>query len=302
MTNDTRPSIFISYNSKVNDYVDRLELDLQEHAKIIRYTHNDSTGVGTWESFRNFMRTIREQDFAVLIISKEYLESDPCIYEVMQLWKDEKKWDDKVMYIVTENANIYNPFGRLAFVKYWQSVYDKFVKETAGVRIANIGGIADQAKRYQMYAANIGDFLEKVSDSNNPRKEDAAKKIIERIGKKWKYSQMCSQDETDSIKETLPPKIMNVVDENGMEETVEVILAFEFRDTKKEYVVYTKGEVDKHNNTTVYISEVDRTGETPLLMGVPDEAEWDRVREVLKELGGSDVDSPMFDEEGFEVL
>lgn len=40
---------------------------------------------------------------------------------------------------------------------------------------------------------------------------------------------------------------MNFVDEYGMEETAEVMLAFEFKDTKKEYVVYTKGKVDKGN-------------------------------------------------------
>ena len=35
-------------------------------------------------------------------------------------------------------------------------------------------------------------------------------------------------------------KIMSIVNENGETEEVEVILAFEFKDNKKEYVVYTK--------------------------------------------------------------
>ena len=34
-------------------------------------------------------------------------------------------------------------------------------------------------------------------------------------------------------------KIMSIVAEDGSIEEVEVILAFEFKDTKKEYVIYT---------------------------------------------------------------
>ena len=176
-----KPTIFISYNNNLNDYVDDLEIALQNSAKIIRYTHQDSSGVRTWESFRNFMKSIRDQDFAVLIISKNYLESEACIYEVMQLWKDEKLWDDKVMYIVTNDADIYNPFGRLNYVKYWQKVYHKYVEETSDVDISNAISVSEQAKLYQTYAANIGEFLEKVADSNNPKHENAAEKILERV-------------------------------------------------------------------------------------------------------------------------
>ncbi len=175
------PTVFISYSSNQSDYVDVLESALQNDARIIRYTHQDSTGVGTWKSFRSFMNTIRDQDFAVLIISKDYLESEACIYEVMQLWKDEKSWDDKVMYIVTDDVNIYNPFGRVTIVKYWQSVFDRYIKEVSDISIPNSVSISNQANLYQMYAANIGAFLDKVADSYNPKTEDAIDKIRERL-------------------------------------------------------------------------------------------------------------------------
>ena len=35
-------------------------------------------------------------------------------------------------------------------------------------------------------------------------------------------------------------KVMSIVSNDGAIENVEVILAFEFKDTNKEYVVYTK--------------------------------------------------------------
>ncbi len=79
-------------------------------------------------------------------------------------------------------------------------------------------------------------------------------------------------------------KIMTIVAEDGSVEEVEVILAFEFKDTKKEYVVYTKNERDSNDNITVYVSNVDRSSGEPKLLGVEDEEEWNKVKDVLREL------------------
>lgn len=80
-------------------------------------------------------------------------------------------------------------------------------------------------------------------------------------------------------------RLMQIEGEDGSLEEVEVIFAFEFKDNKKEYVVYTKNEIDEDDNITVYISNVDRSseGETKLL-GVDDDHEWERIQEVIKEL------------------
>ena len=79
-------------------------------------------------------------------------------------------------------------------------------------------------------------------------------------------------------------KMMSIVSYDGSIEEVEVILAFEFKDTKKEYVIYTKNEKDENDNITVYVSNVDRTSGEPKLLGVEDEEEWNRVKDVLREL------------------
>ena len=52
-------------------------------------------------------------------------------------------------------------------------------------------------------------------------------------------------------------RLMSIVSEDGTVEEVEVILAFEFKDTKKEYVIYTKNEKDENENITVYVSNVE---------------------------------------------
>ena len=79
-------------------------------------------------------------------------------------------------------------------------------------------------------------------------------------------------------------KIMSIVAEDGSIEEVEVILAFEFKDTNKEYVIYTKNEKDENDNVTVYVSHVDRSSGEPRLLGVEEEDEWNRIKDVLREL------------------
>ena len=83
-------------------------------------------------------------------------------------------------------------------------------------------------------------------------------------------------------------RLMSIVSEDGTVEEVEVILAFEFKDNKKEYVIYTKNEKDENDNVTVYVSHVDRSSGNPKLLGVDDEDEWNRVKDVLRELSKSE--------------
>ncbi len=85
-------------------------------------------------------------------------------------------------------------------------------------------------------------------------------------------------------------KIMSIVQEDGSIDEVEVLLSFEFTDTKKEYIVYTKNETDESGNVTIYVASLIRTddGEDPKLGSVETDEEWARIKNVLKELAKDD--------------
>ncbi len=86
-------------------------------------------------------------------------------------------------------------------------------------------------------------------------------------------------------------KMMSIINEDGQTELVEVVVAFEFKDNKKEYVVYTKNEKDENGNVTVYVSNVDRSEGEPRLLGVESDDEWERIKDVLRELSKPEDDS-----------
>lgn len=79
-------------------------------------------------------------------------------------------------------------------------------------------------------------------------------------------------------------KFFSIKKEDGTLEEVELVISFEFNDTKKEYVVYTRNEKDDNGNTTLYVSSVDRSSDTPKLGSIDSDEEWSRIKDVLREL------------------
>lgn len=83
-------------------------------------------------------------------------------------------------------------------------------------------------------------------------------------------------------------KILSIAKEDGTVEEVELLISFEFNDTKKEYAVYTRNEIDENENITVYVSSVDRSGDRPKLGGIESDEEWSKIKDVLRELSKDD--------------
>lgn len=79
-------------------------------------------------------------------------------------------------------------------------------------------------------------------------------------------------------------RIITIISEEGKEEQVEVIVAFKFKDTNQEYIVYTQNEKDDNGNVTIYVSKIMEEDGESRLFGIEDDAEWDRIKEVLREL------------------
>ena len=80
-------------------------------------------------------------------------------------------------------------------------------------------------------------------------------------------------------------KVMSIIQEDGSIDEVEVLVTFEFKDTKREYVVYTKNETDEKGNVTVYVASVVREeGQDVQLGSIETDEEWTRIKEVLKKL------------------
>ena len=83
-------------------------------------------------------------------------------------------------------------------------------------------------------------------------------------------------------------KILTINKLDGTTEEVEEVISFEFNDTGKRYLVYTKNEVDQNGNVTVYVTEIVQDDLGTRFLGVETDEEWARIKDVLRKLAKKD--------------
>lgn len=79
-------------------------------------------------------------------------------------------------------------------------------------------------------------------------------------------------------------KILTINKADGTTEEVEEVISFEFNDTKKRYLVYTKNEIDMNGNITIYVTQVVTDGANTRFVGVESDEEWSKIKDVLRQL------------------
>lgn len=157
-------TIFLSYNWHDGEVADRIDRHLSGLPGIT--VKRDVRDIGAWKSIREFMEGIRQQDYAVLIVSDSYLKSKNCMFEVTEMMK-EREYADRIFPAVVETG-IYDPLIRVGYINYWQQECEKLGAAVRGLDPANAIELAADLKRYQNIASSVGEFLSIVSDKNNP--------------------------------------------------------------------------------------------------------------------------------------
>jgi tetratricopeptide (TPR) repeat protein len=109
------------------------------------------------------MQRIRRADFALLLISEDYLKSKNCLFEVGQLLKEEDVWK-KILPVTVGRTNIYDLGGRISYVKYWQDQENKLSEILQGVDIINALPSYNDLKIIRTYSGFIDEFLSKIVD------------------------------------------------------------------------------------------------------------------------------------------
>ena len=174
----SKNTVFISYCTKERDLADIVDEKLKfiNNLKVTRFTRD----VEYRQSFKEFMKRVKKHDFVVMLISDSFLKSQPCMFEVGELLKDDD-FKSKLLFIVLNNedkqylltepekpigANIYSPEGKSEYFVYWEERYKK-VKDTINIIESEVGKIElenDLRKIRQIIDHDLGPFLEYLSD------------------------------------------------------------------------------------------------------------------------------------------
>ncbi|MFV0516948.1 MAG: toll/interleukin-1 receptor domain-containing protein [Aminipila sp.] len=144
--------------------------------------HRDKINISAWGSIKEYMQSIGNINYTILLISDTYLKSANCMYEVLEVMRD-RNYKDKIFPAVI-STHIYNPIERVKYVKYWKKEFDELHNELYGLEPHEMGKIGEDLKRRQDIKSNIATFLDAISDMNNPEIPDLTVRIEEKLRSK----------------------------------------------------------------------------------------------------------------------
>lgn len=152
--------LFISYNwthkttaKRLYDFfkLNGFRISMDDHALAYK------------DRISNFMESVRECDFAILIISDEYLRSENCMTEVLHILNDRNNLS-KILPIRQADVEIFKSRDRIKYVEYWKQQVDERQKLLRTIEntsaIEEIKKLRTTKRIYQ----DIGDFLSEIAD------------------------------------------------------------------------------------------------------------------------------------------
>ena len=180
-----RPTIFISYSWQTKEIADKISSDLQ----LISITIiKDNQELNYTDSIPNFMKRIRSSDYALLLISDSYLKSKNCLFEILELQKDENHWD-KILPIVVKETKFYSAVERLKYVSFWEQKIKELENALENINPINSPDSYKELKLFKDISSNIDGFLKRISESLHFSPEEIIQKnyepLIEKLGSNY---------------------------------------------------------------------------------------------------------------------
>ncbi len=77
-------------------------------------------------------------------------------------------------------------------------------------------------------------------------------------------------------------KLITLVDNYQEVGEVELICAFEVPELSEKYIIYTKNERDKFDNTIIYSGKVVTIDGNQYLENIQEGREWEKLKEIMK--------------------
>lgn len=171
--------VFLSYCW--DDTARANEIDKYLKDKGITVTR-DIREVDNWQSFKDFMQTIRDNDFAVLLISEKYLQSTNCMYEVLEMMKDQN-YRSRIFPAIIDTA-IYSTEKQFEYVKYWENKVRTLKENLSSLEYTNGHALGYELKKAEDIARSIAGFLVDISDMKNPDITNVSEAIYEKLKSK----------------------------------------------------------------------------------------------------------------------
>jgi hypothetical protein len=165
INNNNENVVFVSYawGNESERLVDELD---QAFAKRGISIMRDNKSLNYKGSIKAFERRIGQGQCIVLVISDKYLRSEHCMYELMEVDKNQNL-RDRIFPIVLADAQIYKAFDRVNYIGYWDEQIDQLNKAIKAVGVVtDMSGVTAELEKYRDIRASFDHLTDLLSDMN----------------------------------------------------------------------------------------------------------------------------------------
>ncbi len=154
--------VFVSYAWESTGIVDKIEEAIKGTNIVLVRDKND---VKYKDSIREFMKRIGKGKCIVVVLSKKYLESKNCMFEMTEI-ADRGDIRDRVFPIVLDDAKIYEGIDQLRYIKYWEQKKRDLDAELKGVGGEYLQGINEELNLFAKIRNTIDGIVGILGDMN----------------------------------------------------------------------------------------------------------------------------------------
>jgi tetratricopeptide (TPR) repeat protein len=159
-------AVFVSYGwgGESELIVDELEQALAKHGISVT---RDKKEIEYKGSIKDFEQRIGRGQCVILVISDKYLQSEHCMYELLEVDKSQNL-RDRIFPIILNDARIYDPIDRLKYITYWEKRHKQLnsaIRENID-ELSDLSGIFSELDRYRRIRASIDHLTDLLHDMN----------------------------------------------------------------------------------------------------------------------------------------
>lgn len=156
-----QPKVFLSYSWKDKELADTIDKDWEAVGISLTRDVRDLTFK---QNIKEFMRRVTKSDFVILLISKGYLESPNCMHEAIEMLNN-RQFKKKILPILTADAKLSDPLGRLQYIEYWEGKLRQFNSALLSISsVENTAGVQKELAHLRHIRSSIDQFTTEIQD------------------------------------------------------------------------------------------------------------------------------------------
>ncbi len=159
-----QPEVFISYKwgGASEALADQVQTAMTERGVTVT---RDKSKIAYRDSIEQFMRRLGAGKCVIVILDDAYLRSKNCMFELTEI-ASRPEFRSRVFPVVMADAAIFDPVGRLGYVKYWEDKRAELDQAMKGVGQENLQGIREELDLYETIRNTIAGLMDVLADMN----------------------------------------------------------------------------------------------------------------------------------------